>query len=537
MGAPPRDPGTSPNGRVDASEEEGANSDKSGRNVGWVGNRPVETTMLGPDLSEAVLRVTPVGLLVIDPGGTIVWANPAYFETTGRDAGIVGRNFHEILEDDGSWSTTIGESVDGAVRSGASATFRSVRARYRHQAGGVYLDVDVRPLPGSSGGPGPAVLMIRDVTERVEEQRRARLFYESFQTSTNAMQLTDAEGVMVDVNPAYERIYGYTRAECIGRKPNLIRSKHTSPEVYERMWADLSAPDRGYWSGEITNRDRHGRERPVFLSITAIRTVGGDVTHYLGVAVDLSEQRGWELRAAHADKLASVGQLAAGVAHEINTPLANVMLVAESLRRRSTDPWALARLDTMTDQIEVAARNVRSLLDFARRAEPHVAELDLVDVARDSVAFLKGKQSADVEITEVYPRDPVPIHGDRGQLMQLFTNILNNAYDAMEGKGSIRISVRRQGARSELEIVDTGPGIPSEDLPHIFEPFFTTKPEGQGTGLGLAICHGIVQAHHGSIVARNVPGAGAGFLVSLPNSEGALPRSAHRSLPHRVNPN
>jgi PAS domain S-box-containing protein len=476
----------------------------------------LDSHTLDPALSMAILRGAPVGVAVIDRTGTIVWANPAYFETTGRDPGILGQNFHHILEDDGSWSAAIGSAVDGALRTGATANFRSVRARYRHQTGGVYLDVDVHPLPGPGFGTGHAFLMIRDVTERVDEQRRAKLFYESFRTSTNAMQLTDAKGVMIDVNPAYERIYGYSRAECIGRKPNLIRSKHTPPEVYEKMWEDLRAPDRGYWSGEILNRDRQGRERPVLLSITAIRSLGGEVTHYLGVAVDQSEQRGWELRAAHADKLASVGQLAAGVAHEINTPLANVMLVAESLRRRSEDPWTLSRLDTMTEQIEVAARIVRSLLDFARRAEPHVGELDLVEVAKGSVAFLKGKQSADVEITEVYPAGEVPIAGDRGQLMQVLTNILNNAYDAMDGKGSIRISVRRQGSRAELEIIDSGPGIPAEALPHIFEPFFTTKPEGLGTGLGLAICHGIVQSHHGSIAARNVPGAGAGFLVSLP---------------------
>jgi PAS domain S-box-containing protein len=478
--------------------------------------KSLEPEALDPALSAAVLWSAPVGIAVIDPGGTILWANPAYFETTGRDPGIVGKNFHHILEEDGSWSSAIGEAVDGALQAGSSANFPSVRALYRYRSGGVYFDVDVRPLPASGNRPGHAALMIREVTERVAVRRRAWLFYESFRTSTNAMQLTDEKGVMVDVNPAYERIYGYSRAECIGKKPSLIRSQHTPPEVFEKMWADLSAPDRGYWSGEITNRDRHGRERPVLLSITAIRTMGGEVTHYLGVAVDLSEQRGWELRAAHADKLASVGQLAAGVAHEINTPLANVMLVAESIRRRSPDAWTVARLDTLTDQVEVAAGIVRSLLDFARREEPKVSELNLVKVAKDSIAFVKGKQSADVEITEAYPSVPVPIAGDRGQLIQVLTNLLNNAFDAMQGKGSIRISVRRQGARAELEIIDHGPGIATEALPHIFEPFFTTKPEGQGTGLGLAICHGIIQSHHGSIAARNVLGAGAAFLISLP---------------------
>jgi signal transduction histidine kinase len=204
------------------------------------------------------------------------------------------------------------------------------------------------------------------------------------------------------------------------------------------------------------------------------------------------------------------------VAHEINTPLANVMLLAETLRRRTEDPWVLHRLDGMTEQIEVASRIVRGLLDFARREPPHPTHLDLVEVAKESVAFLRGKQSADVDLEETYPATEVPILGDRGQLMQVLTNILNNAYDAMAGKGTIRVSVRWDGRLAELEIIDQGPGILPDDMPHIFEPFFTTKPEGQGTGLGLAICHGIVMSHHGAITARNVPGAGAGFLISLP---------------------
>jgi len=463
-----------------------------------------------------VLRSAPIGLALITEPGTITWASPGYFETTGRGRALVGTDFHAIPETDGTWSPEIRRAIDAALRSGVGATFRSIRPRYRDPAPGVYLDVDVHPLDSGKGEPRRALLMIRDVTDRVREHEQATLFYEAFRTSTNAMQLTDARGIMIDVNPAYERIYGYSRAEAVGNRPNLVRSRQTPAEVYERMWADLTRSDRGYWSGEIMNRDRKGRERPVLLSITAIRDPSGRTTHYLGVAVDLSEQRSWELRAAHADKLASVGQLAAGVAHEINTPLANMMLVAESIRRRVPDPWIRSRLDTLTEQVEVAARIVRGLLDFARREEPHVTDLDLNEVVRGSVAFLAGKQSADVEIAEDLPDQPVPVRGDRGQLMQVVTNLLNNAYDAMGGHGRIEMSVRTAGDRAELEIVDDGPGIPEEVMPHIFEPFFTTKPEGEGTGLGLAICHGIVHSHGGEIAAHNRPGAGADFLVSLP---------------------
>jgi PAS domain S-box-containing protein len=459
---------------------------------------------------------TPVGLALITAPGSITWANRAFVEIAGNDPRIVGTDFHEFPVADGFWSPPIRDATDDVLRTGNGATFRSVLGHQGEPPRTIFLDIDVQAVETAGNAPRQALVMVREVTDRVEEHDRAALFYESFRTSTNAMQLTDARGIMVDVNPAYERVYGYSRAECIGRKPNLVRSQHTPPEVYERMWADLANPERGYWSGEVLNRDRQGRERPVLLTITALRDSAGVITHYLGVAVDLSEQQSWELRAAHADKLASVGQLAAGVAHEINTPLANVMLVAESIRRRSQDPWVLARLDRMTDQVEVAARIVRGLLDFARREEPHATDLDLIDVAKESIAFLRGKQSPDVEIDESYPDAPVPVLGDRRQLMQVVTNILNNAYDAMEGKGAIQVTVRRRRDRAELEVIDHGPGISADSLPHIFEPFFTTKPEGQGTGLGLAICHGIVQSHHGSITARNVPGAGAGFLISLP---------------------
>jgi PAS domain S-box-containing protein len=476
----------------------------------------VEPELIEPALLVRAFQTAPVGIALVTDPGAITWANRAYFETTGRNPSLIGTDFHDIPETDGTWSPAIRSAMDAALRTRTEATFRSVRALHRGHSRPVYLDVDIRPFDTQAGEPRRALLMIRDVTERVEEHERAALFYESFRSSTNVMQLTDARGIMIDVNPAYERVYGYTREECLGRKPNLVRSRHTPPEVYQQMWADLTNSDRGYWSGEILNRDRNGRERPVLLSITAIRDAKGVATHYLGVAVDLSEQRSWELRAAHADKLASVGQLAAGVAHEINTPLANVMLVAESLRRKTQDPWILSRLDRMTEQIEVGARIVRGLLDFARREEPRTVELDLVEVARESVAFLRGKQSPDVEVDETYPATAVRVLADRGQLMQVLTNILNNAYDAMEGKGKIRIMVRHQAGHAEVEIVDQGPGIAPEALPHIFEPFYTTKPEGQGTGLGLAICHGIIQSHHGTITARNVPGAGAGFLVSLP---------------------
>jgi PAS domain S-box-containing protein len=485
-----------------------------------------EAPRLDEHLAARITEAIPVGIAIVTAPGKITWANPAYFAVTGRDRSLIGVDFHSIPESDGTWSPAVRRAVDDALASGTPATFTSVRARYRDPQHPVYLDVDVLRLPAPGEGPAQVLLRISDVTDRAQERERAALFYASFLASTNPMQLTDAKGIMVDVNPAYERTYGYTRAECIGRTPNLVRSRYTPPEVYEQLWQALLDPERGSWSGEILNRDRMGREHPVLLTITAIREGRAPPTHFLGVAVDLSEKRSWELGVAHAERLASLGQLAAGVAHEINTPLANVLLISESLRRKSQEPWVLARLDRLTDQVEVAARIVRGLLEFARRDPPRPAEIDLVEVVEASVEFLRGKQSEDVEIRLEHAEEGIPIMGDRGQLIQVLTNLLNNAYDAMNGHGTIHIGIQTRGDRAVLEVTDSGPGIPEQALPHIFEPFFTTKPEGSGTGLGLAICHGIVQAHHGSIEAANVPGSGASFRVTLPLRAGARPATA-----------
>ncbi len=468
-----------------------------------------------------LLETAPVGIALLRAPGTVRWANSTYFAVTGRAREIVGRDYHDFRESDGTWSPAIRAALDAALTTGAPASFPGVRARHRDTAQPVYVDVDIRRLPLTGDGTADVLVMVRDVTERVAEQARAELFHAAFRGSTNAMQLTDAKGVMIDVNPAFERIYGYSRQECIGRKPNLVRSRYTPVELYERMWADLLDPARGSWSGELLNRDRRGTEHPVLLAITAIRDAHGVVSHYLGVAVDRTEQREWEMASAHLDRLSSMGQLAAGVAHEVNTPLANVMLIAESLRRKNADPAVDRRLSALQDQVEVAARIVRSLLDFARRDDPKVADVDLVDVAQQSVQFLRGKQSMDVVVEEELPADGLPVRGDRGQLVQVLTNLLNNAYDAQKGGGRIVVRGRRRGRWAELAVADAGPGIPPDVLPHLFEPFFTTKPEGEGTGLGLAICHGIVQSHHGSIRGLNLEGGGAEFVVVLPLREPA----------------
>jgi PAS domain S-box-containing protein len=474
---------------------------------------PFEVAALAPLLESRAL-----GLALLDARGAVVWANATARSWLGLEFGETGAPFSELPSLDlGDRAEALGE----ALREGSPHVLRSVRVRSQGPAPDRVLDLEFAPL--AQAPERRTALLVTDVTNRVEERGRAALFYASFLTSTNAIEVTDRAGVLVDVNPAFEQTYGYTREECLGKRPNMVRGRTAPPELYERMWADLRDPARGHWSGELMNRDRFGRERPVFLTITAIRDDTGTTTHYVGVAVNLAEQKSWERKAEHSEKLASLGQLAAGVAHEINTPLANVMLITESLRRRTDDPWALQRLDRITRHVEVAGTIVRGLLDFARRGEPQIRKVDLAEVARESLEFLRGKQSANIEFVEHWPPEPLPVWGDHGQLLQVFTNLMNNACEAVSGTGRVVVEGRRNGPDAEVEVSDNGTGISASAMPHLFEPFFTTKPEGQGTGLGLAVCAGIVQAHHGTISGKNRPEGGASFLVTLPMSAAEPP--------------
>lgn len=345
------------------------------------------------------------------------------------------------------------------------------------------------------------------------------LFYELFRHSSNVIEITDAEGRYVDVNPAFERIYGWPREELIGRKPNLIKSPRTSPETFRALWADLLDPSKGEWQGEIVNLDRWGREHPVLLSVSAIRGGDGAITHFIGVATDLTELKGLQLRTIRTERLASLGQLAAGVAHELNTPLANILLIAESLERRAPNPWVANRAGSIVRQVESAARIVAGLLDFGREHPPATREENLTRLVEEAVEFVRGKQkSVDVEVTVLPEGDAVVANVNRVQIVQVFVNLLNNAYDAMEGRGRLTVRTRSTEGFAEIDIHDSGPGIAPEVLPHLFEPFFTTKVDGKGTGLGLSICHGIVASHGGRITVRSAPGEGATFTVRLPRA-------------------
>ncbi len=469
-----------------------------------------------PDWFDATFGRGSTGAVLLDPEGVVQRVNHAFRDLIGAEEEVIGQPLPELLSSSGE---ALERSREEAMRTGrkhelAGFALEPISRDRRH-----LVDVELYPQFDARGTVAGVLMVVHHRSGGPGElPDSARLFYQAFLHSTNAMELTDRDGFLVDVNPAFERIYGYRREEVIGRKPNVVASGKTDRTIYTRMWKELLDPNIGAWSGEVMNRDRAGVDHPVLLAVSAIWGPDGAISHFLGVAVDLTERRAWERAAIHSERLFSLGQLAAGVAHEINTPLANIMLIAESMRRRSTDPWTTNRVDSVIQQAESAARIVRGLLDFARRPEPKVGEVDLGELIRSSVEFLKGKHSSEVELRVELPARPVLVHGDREQINQVVVNLLNNAYEALDGRGRVTVHVFASDEWAHVRVSDNGPGIPAEVQAHLFEPFFTTKPEGKGTGLGLAICHGIVQSHGGAIEVESEPNTETTFDVRLPLS-------------------
>jgi two-component system NtrC family sensor kinase len=285
--------------------------------------------------------------------------------------------------------------------------------------------------------------------------------------------------------------------------------------------------------------------RPVYHVVAmAQRVIGGDLSARVGIrpagemgvlcrAVDSMAQSIQEReemlqqvtrqQIGRSEQLASVGRLAAGVAHEINNPLTGVLAFADLLREKENlDQQDREDLDLIIRETKRAREIVRSLLDFARETPSRKTLLDVNDLLRQTLQLL-GKREAfqDINLVDDLAEHLPPLLGDRNQLQQVFVNLSLNACEAMPDGGTLLISTSCASDRVEIKFADSGSGIKPEHLDKIFEPFFTTKPVGKGTGLGLSVSYGIVQQHGGTLEVESQERKGTTFTITLPTARSA----------------
>lgn len=220
-----------------------------------------------------------------------------------------------------------------------------------------------------------------------------------------------------------------------------------------------------------------------------------------------------EKQLLQSDKLATIGQLAAGVAHEINNPLANISLYTQILIRKPFDETIKDKLITIDDEANRAARIVKGLLEFARQSEPKLSSTDINLEITKVLNILNPQLKNTKVITELQPLPS--IWADRGQIRQFFINMMTNSIQAIITNGEIIVKTSASEDHVEISISDNGCGVPMENLDKIFDPFFTTKGT-EGTGLGLSICYGIIKSHGGTIDVKSEVGTGTTFTIKLP---------------------
>lgn len=343
--------------------------------------------------------------------------------------------------------------------------------------------------------------------------------------------ITDQRGIINYVNDAFCRISKYSREELLGQDHRIINSGYHSKEFIRNIWTTIAGGQ--VWKGELRNRAKDGSVYWVDTTIVPFLSADGKPYQYVAIRHDITSRKAAEeevLRQAaelqRAAQLSFVGELAAGLAHEIKNPLAGIQGVVDILirRRDKNDPETEA-LQGIRDEVARIDNTVRALLERARPRLVSVKATSLTQTVSRAVTLARGQLAAatsrgqDIVIQYDPPDDLIIIPLDPAHIEDAVLNLIINAIDAIEADGQVTVRVSRSDDRPEaiISITDTGRGISAEDLSRIFNPFFTTT--AGGTGLGLPAVRRIVRAHAGRVEAHSELGNGATFTIHLPVSD------------------
>ncbi len=406
--------------------------------------------------------------------------------------------------------------------------------------------------------------LILDVTDRkVEEERRVRLATAVEQVA-EAIMITNLDGVIEYVNPGFSQVTGYSFEEALGNEPAFLSKDLHEEEYFSRLWETVSSGE--VWKGRLKNKHKSGRVIECDATISPVRDTTGKITNFVAVERDVTEMVNLEGQLRQAQKLEAVGSLAAGIAHEINTPIQfvgdNTHFLADAfkdfnsiletaqkfvtetkthescpaqcsqLREAVTNcdlEFYREEVPTAIDQtlqgVERVATIVRAMKDFSHPDTREKSAIEINKALKTTLTVARNELKYVADIETEFEEDLPILMGYPGELNQVFLNLLVNAAhavakvveDGSSGKGKITVRTRSEPDYLVIEVEDTGCGIKAADRNRIFDPFYTTKPVGKGTGQGLAIARSVVvDKHEGTIDFRTEVGKGTTFIVRLP---------------------
>jgi PAS domain S-box-containing protein len=371
----------------------------------------------------------------------------------------------------------------------------------------------------------------RDITERKRLEEELRKSEERFRTVLDEMEDSyfelDIAGNFTFVNDALCRVMGFSREEVLGKNYRMLVAKEDWDRIF-KVFNEVYRTGRPQKGVIFKTVRKDGSIGIGELAALPVRDEKGEVVGFRGIGRDIAERvkaeeerRELERRAQLAARLAAVGEMASGIAHEINNPLTGVIGYAQLLLARKDVPEDMrAPLEVINESAQRVASILRRLLTFARQYKPERRLVNINEVVESALRLRAYHlETSNIKVTTHLAPDLPTTIADPGQLQQVFLNIIINAEAAMKRvsrQGRLVVKTEARDSTIRISFKDNGPGIAPEHLERIFEPFFTTSEVGEGTGLGLSVCHGIITEHKGRIWAESQPGKGATFFIELP---------------------
>jgi len=472
---------------------------------------------------RAIFEHAAVGIAQVALDGKWMTTNPRFCDIVGyTQAELRERTFLDLTHPDDRQASHAGRAM---LLTGEREAITMEKRYLRKDGSPVWTLVSVSVSKDAFGDPEFFLTVIEDIAERKRAEEALVRLATAVEQAAESIVITDPEGIILYVNPAFEFTTGYSRDEVIGQHSRLLNSGKQDSTFYGDLWATIKRGD--VWTGHFINRKKDGTVYEEEATISPVRDTSGNITNFVAVKRDVTKEVGLEKQLIQSQKMEAIGTLAGGIAHDFNNLLTAIVGYSQLAMGKLGQEHALR-----SDIVEIekagqrAATLTSQLLAFSRKQVFQFKTLDLNALVTDLQKMLKRMIGEDIEIVALLNLELWSIRADPGQLQQVIMNLVVNARDAMPNGGKLTIETDNvdldseydlaQGPYVMISISDTGCGMDMETRSHIFEPFFTTKELGRGTGLGLSTVYGIVKQSGGSIWVDSEPDHGTTFKVFLP---------------------
>jgi len=496
-------------------------------------NRKLQKAMQLLELSEKRYRElyenSPLGYQSLDTNGQLIELNPTLCWMLGysRDE-MIGKWFGDFLTPESAEKFKQNFSKVKAKGQVQNVAFDMVT-----KGGKVFsVEIDGRIGYDDRGNFKQSHCVVTDISNRKKTEALVLKLSKAIDQTGESILITDKDGIIEYVNPAFTAITQYPAEEVLGKHSRLLNSDNQNEAFYSKMWETISGGEA--WHGRIINRKKDGTFFPAVLNIAPIVNESGIITHYIGTHADMTELDEMEMKFYQAQKMEAIGTLVGGIAHDFNNILAgmagNLYLAKTSCEDK---PDVVEHLNIVEKLSFRAADMIQQMLTFARKGRVNMRPIPLPSYLNETLKLIQSSVPENINFQHEICNDQFLINGDTTQLHQVLLNLVNNATDAVEHTDNPTIYVKlemvdinnefiqshvyfKAGLYAHLSIEDNGCGIEQSEIKHLCDPFYTTKEQGKGTGLGLSMVFGAIKTHLGYLEIESNEDKGSIFHVYIP---------------------